>query len=193
MTKKEAKASKTRTKKWRIWAVFSEEVVRDKSGNKKSSSCLRTCEVLLGQHVLWLGTYGFVAASKAIPILANQELIKPKILKSALHISSLQKWFLDKIYALQNFKASNVHYVYYITRLSSTRLSSYISSTRSKPQINHSSRPKLQPWTDINMSPDLSLALAHRSYEGRTWNLDHMFYYPRRVHIGTVRVHCCLW
>ena len=74
MTKKEAEASKTRTRKWRIWAVFSEEVVQDKSGNKKNSSSLRTCYGPLGTEcfVTWDALYGFVAASKAISILANQ-------------------------------------------------------------------------------------------------------------------------
>ena len=90
-TKQEYKASKTRSRKWRIWAVFSEEVVQDKSGNKKSSSSLRTCDGPLGTACFVTGTYGFVAASKVISMLANQELIKPKILKSALHVTALQK------------------------------------------------------------------------------------------------------
>ena len=74
MTRKEAKALKTRTRKWRIWAVFSEEVVQDKSGNKKNSSSLRTCYGPLGTEcfVTWDALYGFVAASKAISILAHQ-------------------------------------------------------------------------------------------------------------------------
>ncbi len=96
MTKKEAEASKTRTRKWRIWAVFSEEVVQDRSVNNKSSSSLRTCDGPLGTSCFVTGTYGFVAASKVISMLANQELIKPKILKSALHVTALQSSFLIK-------------------------------------------------------------------------------------------------
>ncbi len=84
MTKKEAKINKTRVRKWRIWAVFSEEVVQDKGGSDKISSSLRTCDGPLGTACFVTGTYGFVAASQVISMLANQELVKPRILKSGL-------------------------------------------------------------------------------------------------------------
>lgn len=89
MTKKEAKASKTRTRKWRIWAVFSEEVIQNKGGKKDESvSSLRTCDGPLGTACFVTGTYGFVAASKVVSMIANDELIKPKALKSAIIASS---------------------------------------------------------------------------------------------------------
>ena len=109
-----------------------------------------------------------------------------------------------------SFYWSKFHYVYYIqgyhtfpfishlppTPFSTLHQTTYppktgFSSTSSKPQTNRSSHPKLQSWMDVNLSPDLSLALARRSYEGRTWNLDHMFYYQRRDQFGIVHVHCC--
>ena len=76
---------KHRTRKWRIWSVFSEEVITKKNDNSSSTSSLRTCDGPLGTACFVTGTYGFVAASKVISMLANEdELIKPKILKSAL-------------------------------------------------------------------------------------------------------------
>jgi tRNA A37 threonylcarbamoyladenosine dehydratase len=87
MTKKQAKAKNSRNRTWRIWSVFSEEVVEDRRGGSEggdSVSSLRTCDGPLGTACFVTGAYGFVAASKVVSMLANQELIKPRILKSAL-------------------------------------------------------------------------------------------------------------
>ena len=87
MTKKQAKAKNSRNRTWRIWSVFSEEVVEDRRGgsdDRDSVSSLRTCDGPLGTACFVTGAYGFVAASKVVSMLANQELIKPRILKSAL-------------------------------------------------------------------------------------------------------------
>jgi len=82
---KNVKTKKTR--KWRIWSVYSEEVVLDRGGGGvSSSSSLRTCDGPLGTACFVTGTYGFVAASKIVSMIANDELVKPKILKSALSL-----------------------------------------------------------------------------------------------------------
>eukprot|EP00979_Chaetoceros_neogracilis_P001094 scaffold197_cov268-Chaetoceros_neogracile.AAC.9 len=84
---KGANVKMKKTRKWRIWSVYSEEVVGDKGGGGGvGSSSLRTCDGPLGTACFVTGTYGFVAASKIVSMLANDELVKPKILKSALSL-----------------------------------------------------------------------------------------------------------
>mmetsp|Transcript_1660 Transcript_1660/g.3031 ORF Transcript_1660/g.3031 Transcript_1660/m.3031 type:complete len:396 (-) Transcript_1660:594-1781(-) len=88
------KSKNSRTRPWRIWAVYSEEPIIQKQQDKgnsgegivSSSSSLRTCDGPLGTACFVTGTYGFVAASKVVSMLAKDELIKPRILKSALFL-----------------------------------------------------------------------------------------------------------
>lgn len=76
---------KHRVRKWKIWAVYSEEVQKtvDQSKDNSQTSSLRRCDGALGTACFVTGAYGFVAASKVISMIADQELIKPKILNSA--------------------------------------------------------------------------------------------------------------
>lgn len=85
--KKGVNLRKIKVKKWKIWAVYSEEVQK-RVEKDESSSSFRTCDGSLGTACFVTGTYGFVAASKVVSMLANQELIKPKILKSALYVEA---------------------------------------------------------------------------------------------------------
>ena len=99
--KKGEKLKSVRVRKWRIWSVYSQEVINDKrvggkdggGGNDAGAGAgdgavgsMRTCDGPLGTACFVTGTYGFVAASKVVSMLANDELIKPKILKSALSL-----------------------------------------------------------------------------------------------------------
>jgi tRNA A37 threonylcarbamoyladenosine dehydratase len=89
--KEVVKSKNSRLRPWRIWAVYSEEPIIYKQqsageSDSDSSSSLRTCDGPLGTACFVTGTYGFVAASKVISMLALDELIKPRILKSALSI-----------------------------------------------------------------------------------------------------------
>jgi len=92
--KKGAKLKSVRVRKWRIWSVYSQEVINDKRGGRGNGAgdgagvggSLRTCDGFLGTACFVTGTYGFVAASKVVSMLANDELVKPKILKSALSL-----------------------------------------------------------------------------------------------------------
>lgn len=97
--KKGEKLRSVRVRKWRIWSVYSQEVINDKRGGGGGNGdgagdgdgagavgSLRTCDGPLGTACFVTGTYGFVAASKVVSMLANDELIKPKILKSALSL-----------------------------------------------------------------------------------------------------------
>jgi tRNA A37 threonylcarbamoyladenosine dehydratase len=91
---KAQKSKNSRTRPWRIWAVFSEEVIIQKQqdiGSTERISSLRSCDGPLGTACFVTGTYGFVAASKVVTMLAKDELIKPRILKSALSRSPFQE------------------------------------------------------------------------------------------------------
>jgi Dinucleotide-utilizing enzymes involved in molybdopterin and thiamine biosynthesis family 1 len=86
----------SRIRPWKIWAVYSEEVIIQKQqqqdkGSTAGVSSLRTCDGPLGTACFVTGTYGFVAASKVVTMLAKDELIKPKILKSALFLKPFQE------------------------------------------------------------------------------------------------------
>mmetsp|Transcript_11944 Transcript_11944/g.17470 ORF Transcript_11944/g.17470 Transcript_11944/m.17470 type:complete len:376 (-) Transcript_11944:177-1304(-) len=84
---------KHRVRKWKIWAVYSEEVQKtvDQSKDNSQTSSLRRCDGALGTACFVTGTYGFVAASKVISMIANQELIEPKILNSGRKIAEAKQ------------------------------------------------------------------------------------------------------
>lgn len=71
-------------RRWKIWSVFSTECQKDVTQND-NASVLRRCDGILGTACFLTGTYGLVAASKAISMIANDELILPKIPKSMIH------------------------------------------------------------------------------------------------------------
>ena len=81
-------SKKYRARKWRIWSVFSTELQKkvaegDDGGDGRGRGSLRRCDGALGTSCFVTGTYGFVAASKIVSMIANDELVKPKILNSA--------------------------------------------------------------------------------------------------------------
>lgn len=84
---KKGDIKKFRPRKWRIAAVFSMElqkkVVVEEEGDDPISS-LRRCDGALGTACFVTGTYGFVAASKVVSMLVNQQLEKPRVLQSAV-------------------------------------------------------------------------------------------------------------
>lgn len=67
-------------KKWRIPAVFSEETPKQQPGDQKSrhASTLRRCDGTLGTACFVTGTFGFVAASEVINMLARGKLPRPR-------------------------------------------------------------------------------------------------------------------
>lgn len=69
--------NKKRVRKWRIMAVYSmevQEVVKEEEG----VSSFRRCDGVLGTACFVTGTYGFVAASKVVEMIAMDTLIVPK-------------------------------------------------------------------------------------------------------------------
>lgn len=72
---------KKRVRNWKIPAVFSTEV-QQKADNAEAqmstSSSFRTCDGSLGTAVFVTGTFGFVAATKVIEMIATDNLIVPK-------------------------------------------------------------------------------------------------------------------
>lgn len=78
-------------RRWKIWAVFSTEVQKQVSPSADESSSFRRCDGALGTACFVTGTYGFVAASKAVSMIANEELIVPKIPKSMMKDYDLNK------------------------------------------------------------------------------------------------------
>jgi tRNA A37 threonylcarbamoyladenosine dehydratase len=70
---------KKRVRNWKIPAVFSTEV-QQKVDNAEAqmSSSFRTCDGSLGTAVFVTGTFGFVAATKVIEMIAMDKLIVPK-------------------------------------------------------------------------------------------------------------------
>lgn len=82
----------TKPKKWGIEAVFSiEEQKGLPEGSSDSSSALRRCDGVLGTACFVTGTYGFVAASRVVEMIANEKLIvakKSRIRNSSKHQSS---------------------------------------------------------------------------------------------------------
>ena len=71
------KGKKERVRKWRIFAVYSTEV-QQKVLPKEDESSFRTCDGALGTACFLTGTYGFVAASKVVEMIAMDELVVPK-------------------------------------------------------------------------------------------------------------------
>jgi len=77
-------------RRWKIWAVFSTEVQKQVNPSADESS-FRRCDGALGTACFVTGTYGFVAASKAVSMIANDELIVPKIPKSMIKGNDFNK------------------------------------------------------------------------------------------------------
>lgn len=69
-------------RRWKIWAVYSMEVQKQVVQTNDQTSSFRRCDGALGTACFVTGTYGFVAASKAVSMIANKELIVPRIPKS---------------------------------------------------------------------------------------------------------------
>jgi tRNA A37 threonylcarbamoyladenosine dehydratase len=69
-------------RRWKIWAVYSMEVQKQVVQTNDQTSSFRRCDGALGTACFVTGTYGFVAASKAVSMIANNELIVPRIPKS---------------------------------------------------------------------------------------------------------------
>lgn len=65
-----------RPKKWNITAVFSSEKQKAKV-DKKTSGSLRTCDGYMGTACFVTGTYGFVAASEVVRMIAEDDLQIP--------------------------------------------------------------------------------------------------------------------
>ncbi len=86
----ENEKKKKKMKKWRIPAVFSLEVL-PKKGNQKNddnitdySSSFRKCDGVLGTASFVTGTYGMIAASQAVKMIANDSYPKPRLIKSSV-------------------------------------------------------------------------------------------------------------
>ena len=75
---------KYRPRKWKIAAVFSQELQKSVAQGEDSVSALRRCDGALGTACFVTGTYGFVAASHIISMIVNDNLVKPRVLKSAV-------------------------------------------------------------------------------------------------------------
>jgi tRNA A37 threonylcarbamoyladenosine dehydratase len=77
----EQKKNNTKSRKWRIPAVFSTETPKElPSANQKSvdASSLRRCDGTLGTACFVTGTFGFVAAAEVVSMLARGKLSKPR-------------------------------------------------------------------------------------------------------------------
>jgi tRNA A37 threonylcarbamoyladenosine dehydratase len=77
------KKKNKRSRKWRIPAIYSKEQQK-KVDEDISTSSFRKCDGALGTACFVTGTYGMVAASKAITMLANDDFSKPRIIKSSV-------------------------------------------------------------------------------------------------------------
>jgi tRNA A37 threonylcarbamoyladenosine dehydratase len=70
---------KKRVRNWKIPAVFSTEVQQKvDNAEPQMTSSFRTCDGSLGTAVFVTGTFGFVAATKVIEMIAMDKLIVPK-------------------------------------------------------------------------------------------------------------------
>lgn len=72
------KGKNERVRKWRIFAVYSMEVQQKLVQPVDESSSLRMCDGALGTACFLTGTYGFVAASKVVEMIAMDKLVVPK-------------------------------------------------------------------------------------------------------------------
>ena len=64
-------------KAWNILAVFSTERQKAVPQDTISGSSLRRCDGALGTACFVTGTYGFVAASQVVSMIANDKLLTP--------------------------------------------------------------------------------------------------------------------
>lgn len=71
------KGKTERVRKWRIFAVYSTEV-QQRAAQREGESSFRTCDGALGTACFLTGTYGFVAASKVVEMIAMDDLVVPK-------------------------------------------------------------------------------------------------------------------
>jgi tRNA A37 threonylcarbamoyladenosine dehydratase len=72
------KGKKERVRNWRILAVYSLEVQQKVGQVSETTSSFRTCDGALGTACFVTGTYGFVAASKVVEMIAIDKLMVPK-------------------------------------------------------------------------------------------------------------------
>jgi tRNA A37 threonylcarbamoyladenosine dehydratase len=72
---------KIKPKRWGISTVFSTEVLRpiSQASNGSPSSSLRTCDGPMGTACFVTGTYGFVAASRVVEMIANDDITVPNL------------------------------------------------------------------------------------------------------------------
>jgi tRNA A37 threonylcarbamoyladenosine dehydratase len=72
---------KIKPKRWGISTVFSTEVLRpiSQTSNGSPSSSLRTCDGPMGTACFVTGTYGFVAASRVVEMIANDDITVPNL------------------------------------------------------------------------------------------------------------------
>jgi len=75
-----SRGKKPRVRSWRIPAVYSTEVQQkvDNTEADMVTSSFRTCDGFLGTGCFVTGSYGFVAATKIIEMIAMDSLIVPK-------------------------------------------------------------------------------------------------------------------
>uniref|UniRef100_A0A7S0PJK6 THIF-type NAD/FAD binding fold domain-containing protein n=1 Tax=Leptocylindrus aporus TaxID=1398097 RepID=A0A7S0PJK6_9STRA len=73
---------KYKPRSWRIWAVYSTEIQKSAPASEQKqadrSSSLRLCDGSLGTSCFVTGSYGFVAASKVVSMIAANKLIYPR-------------------------------------------------------------------------------------------------------------------
>lgn len=74
--------TKGKPRKWRIPAVYSTEV--QKKVNENPSSSFRKCDGSLGTACFVTGTYGMIAASQAVNMIAHDKYPKPRVIKSSV-------------------------------------------------------------------------------------------------------------
>lgn len=72
---------KIKSRRWRIASVFSTEKSKIIPKGSQQTSSFRRCDGALGTACYVTGTYGFVAASKVVDMISNNNLPVPKSLK----------------------------------------------------------------------------------------------------------------
>jgi tRNA A37 threonylcarbamoyladenosine dehydratase len=80
---------KRRAKIWNIPAVYSTEILVPQKQQQKSSS-LRTCDSYLGTACHVTGTFGFVAASRIVEMIATNNIAYPTALAKSAPSNSKQ-------------------------------------------------------------------------------------------------------
>lgn len=71
-------------RRWKIFAVFSDEVVGNGGGLEEASASFRQCDGTLGTASFVTGTYGFMAAGKAVEMITTGKMIVPKKVRMPL-------------------------------------------------------------------------------------------------------------